>query len=138
MKIYLDNPFPAYIAKIESSVRCLDISSLKEKLAVVGDHGILSVFDLYTEEKLQEFKNVNSVAFNSTFEDIMCFSSGEYLTIKVGTFTEYRQKFSGFVVGHNGSKVYCLNGSSIVTMEVILKFRNIIVHTCLSYLKQCI
>ncbi|XP_029052422.2 intraflagellar transport protein 122 homolog [Osmia bicornis bicornis] len=120
VKIYLDNPFPAYIAKIESSVRCLDISSLKEKLAVVGDHGILSVFDLYTEEKLQEFQNVNSVAFNSTFEDIMCFSSGEYLTIKVGTFTEYRQKFSGFVVGHNGSKVYCLNGSSIVTMEVPL------------------
>lgn len=118
VKIYLDNPFPAYLLKIESSVRCLDISSLKEKLAVVSDHGILYVFDLYTEEKLQEFQNVNSVAFNTCFEEIMCFSTGEYLAIKVGNFTEYRQKFSGLVMGHNKSKVYCLNGCSIVTIEV--------------------
>lgn len=122
MKIYLDNPFPAYIIKIEGSVRCLDISSLKEKIAVVSDHGVLSVFDLYTEEKLQEFQNVNSVTFNNSFEDIMCFSSGEYLAIKVGDFAEYRQKFSGLVMGHNESKVYCLNGSSIVTLEVNLCF----------------
>lgn len=122
MKIYLDNPFPAYIIKIEGSVRCLDISSLKEKIAVVSDHGVLSVFDLYTEEKLQEFQNVNSVTFNNSFEDIMCFSSGEYLAIKVGDFAEYRQKFSGLVMGHNESKVYCLNGSSIVTLEVNVCF----------------
>lgn len=122
MKIYLDNPFPAYIIKVEGSVRCLDISSLKEKIAVVSDHGVLSVFNLYTEEKLQEFQNVNSVTFNNSFEDIMCFSSGEYLTIKVGDFAEYRQKFSGLVMGHNESKVYCLNGSSIVTLEVNLCF----------------
>lgn len=122
MKIYLDNPFPAYIIKTEGSVRCLDISSLKEKIAVVSDHGVLSVFDLYTEEKLQEFQNVNSVTFNNSFEDIMCFSSGEYLAIKVGNFAEYRQKFSGLVMGHNESKVYCLNGSSIVTLEVNLCF----------------
>lgn len=122
MKIYLDNPFPAYIIKVEGSVRCLDISSLKEKIAVVSDHGVLSVFDLYTEEKLQEFQNVNSVTFNNSFEDIMCFSSGEYLAIKVGDFAEYRQKFSGLVMGHNESKVYCLNGSSIVTLEVNLCF----------------
>ncbi|XP_076277313.1 intraflagellar transport protein Oseg1 isoform X1 [Lasioglossum baleicum] len=120
VKIYLDNPFPAHLTKINSSVRCLDISSLKEKLAVVSDRGVLYVFDLYAEEKIQEFQDVNSVAFNSSFEDIMCFTSGEYLVIKVGNFTEYRQKFSGYVVGHNGSKVYCLNRSCIVTVEVPL------------------
>lgn len=118
MKIYLDNPFPAHIAKIDDAVRCLDISSLKEKMAVVSEAGILSVFDLCTGEKLQEFQNVNSVAFNTAFEDIMCFAGNNYLAIKVANFSEYRQKFSGFVVGHNGSKLYCLNGSSIMTLEV--------------------
>ena len=118
MKIYLDNPFPAHIAKVEDAVRCLDISSLKEKMAVVSEAGILSVFDLCTGEKLQEFQNVNSVAFNIAFEDIMCFAGNNYLAIKVANFSEYRQKFSGFVVGHNGSKLYCLNGSSIMTLEV--------------------
>ncbi|KYN32363.1 hypothetical protein ALC56_13220 [Trachymyrmex septentrionalis] len=120
MKIYLDNPFPAHIAKVEDAVRCLDISSLKEKMAVVSEAGILSVFDLCTGEKLQEFQNVNSVAFNIAFEDIMCFAGNNYLAIKVANFSEYRQKFSGFVVGHNGSKLYCLNGSSIMTLEVPL------------------
>ncbi|KYN08527.1 PREDICTED: intraflagellar transport protein 122 homolog [Cyphomyrmex costatus] len=120
MKIYLDNPFPAHIAKVEDAVRCLDISSLKERMAVVSEAGILSVFDLCTGEKLQEFQNVNSVAFNIAFEDIMCFAGNNYLAIKVANFSEYRQKFSGFVVGHNGSKLYCLNGSSIITLEVPL------------------
>lgn len=87
-------------------------------MAVVSEAGILSVFDLCTSEKLQEFQDVNSVAFNIAFEDIMCFAGNHYLAIKVANFSEYRQKFSGFVVGHNGSKLYCLNGSSIVTLEV--------------------
>lgn len=118
IKIYLDNPFPAHVTKIEDAVRCLDISSLKEKMAVVSEAGILSVFDLCTGEKLQEYQDVNSVAFNIAFEDIMCFAGNNYLAIKVANFSEYRQKFSGFVVGHNGSKLHCLNGSSIITLEV--------------------
>ncbi|KAG7202395.1 hypothetical protein KM043_018711, partial [Ampulex compressa] len=120
MKIYLDNPFPANITKIEGSVICLDVSSLKEKMAVVSDTGTLSVFDLYTEEKLQEFQDVTSVAFNTAFEDIMCLTGNNYLAIKVANFCEYRQQFSGYVVGHNGSKLYCLNGSSIIILEVPL------------------
>ncbi|XP_014607385.1 PREDICTED: intraflagellar transport protein 122 homolog isoform X1 [Polistes canadensis] len=120
IKIYLDNPFPAHLAKVEGSVRCLDISSLKEKMAVVSENGVLSIFDLYTEEKLQDFQDVTSVAYNTASEDIMCFSGSNYLAIKVANFSEYRQKFSGFVVGHNGSKLYCLNGSAVIILEVPL------------------
>ncbi|XP_051161996.1 intraflagellar transport protein 122 homolog [Leptopilina boulardi] len=120
VKIYLDNPFPMHLAKVETAVRCLDISLLKEKLAVVSDTDILSVFDIRTEQKLQEFHDVRSVAYNTAFEEIMCFSGVNYLAIKVANFNEYRQKFSGFVVGHNGSRLYCLNGPSIVTVEIPL------------------
>lgn len=135
IKIYLDNPFPAHITKIEDAVRCLDISSLKEKMAVVSEAGTLSIFDLCTGEKLQEFQNVNSVAYNIAFEDIMCFAGNNYLTIKVANFSEYKQKFSGFVVGHNGSKLYCLNGSSIITLEVsrVIKLFEIIKYTSIIY-----
>ncbi|XP_066600383.1 intraflagellar transport protein 122 homolog isoform X2 [Prorops nasuta] len=120
VKIYLDNPFPTQIAKVEGPVRCLDVNSLKEKMAVVSEKGILSVFDLYTDKKIQEFEEVTSVAFNSALEDIMCFTGVDYLAIKVANFVEYRQKFSGYVVGHNGSKLYCLNGSSIVSVDIPL------------------
>ncbi|XP_046605986.1 intraflagellar transport protein 122 homolog isoform X1 [Neodiprion virginianus] len=117
-KIYLDNPFPAQLAKVEGAIHCLDISPLKEKLAVVSDTGLLTVFDLNTEEILREIQDVTSVAFNSVFEDMMCYSGNDYLAVKVADFNEYKQKFSGFVVGHNGSKLYCLNGAAILTVEV--------------------
>ncbi|XP_058792241.1 intraflagellar transport protein 122 homolog [Phymastichus coffea] len=120
MEIYLDNPFPSLLAKIDGAIRCLDVSSMKEKLAVVNDQGVLSVFDIYNDNKLQEFHDVTSVAFNSAFEDMICFSGQDYLAIKVAHFPEYKQKFSGVVVGLNGSKMYCLHGSSIVTMEIPL------------------
>ncbi|XP_074101716.1 intraflagellar transport protein Oseg1 [Cotesia typhae] len=120
IKIYLDNPFPAHLTKVDGPVRCLDISSMKEKLAVVSEHGVLSVFDLYTEHKIYESEDVTSVAFNRAFEDMMCFSGRDYLTIKVGDFPEYRQKLIGYVVGHNGSKLYCINGTNIVTVDIPL------------------
>lgn len=120
VKIYLDNPFPAHVAKIEGSVRCMDVSAYKENIAIVSETGTLSVFDMNTQEKLQEFQEATSVAFNSVFENMMCFSGTNYLAIKVAHFPEYKQKISGTVIGHSGSKVYCLNGSSITTLEVRL------------------
>lgn len=122
MEIYLDNPFPSLLAKIDGPVKCLDVSSMKEKLAVVSGHGALSVFDLYNDKKLQEFQDVTSVAFNSIFEDMICFSGQDYLAIKVADFPEYKQKFSGVVVGLNGSKLYCLHKSIIITMEVYMHY----------------
>ena len=119
MEIYLDNPFPVLLAKVEGAVKCFDVSSTKEKLAVVSDQGVLSVFDIFYDKKIQEFQDVTSVAFNSAFEDMMCFSGHDYLAIKVADFTEYKQKFAGIVVGLNGSRLYYLFGSSIITMEVI-------------------
>jgi intraflagellar transport protein 122 len=121
MEIYLDNPFPTLLATVDGAVRCVDISSMKEKLAVVSDHGILSVFNIYNDKKLQEFRDVTSVAFNTAFEDMMCFSGQDYLAIKVANFSEYKQKFSGIIVGLNGSKMYCLHGSLITTIEVNIK-----------------
>lgn len=58
------------------------------------------------------------MAFNCAFEDMLSFSGPDYLVIKVANFGELRQKFSGFVVGLNGSKLYCLNGDAISTLEV--------------------
>ncbi|XP_034942292.1 intraflagellar transport protein 122 homolog [Chelonus insularis] len=120
MKIYLDNSFPAHLTKVDGSVRCLDISSMKEKLAVVSETGTLSVYDLCTECKIYEHEDVTSVAFNRAFEDMICFSGRDFLTIKVGNFPEYRQKLNGFVVGHNGSKLYCINGTNIETVDIPL------------------
>lgn len=108
-----------YILKIHGAVSNLDVSSMKEKIAVVSDKGVLSVFDLFTEEKLEEFLDVNGVAFNAVLEDMMCFSGADYLAIKVAKFPEFKQKFSGVVLGFNGSLVYSLQGSTVTTIKVL-------------------
>lgn len=62
--------------------------------------------------------NANSVAWNTQCEDMLCFSGGGYLNIKASTFPVHQQKLQGFVVGYNGSKIFCLHVFSMSAVEV--------------------
>jgi len=52
LKIFVDNPFPILILKQNTSVRCLDISAMRQKLAVVDEHGTCLVYNVNTKELL--------------------------------------------------------------------------------------
>lgn len=54
---------------------------------------------MITKEKIFEEKNANSVAWNSEFEDMFCYSGNGMLSIKTGDFPLHQQKLQGFVVG---------------------------------------
>lgn len=60
------------------------------------------------------------MAWNTQFEDMLAFSGNNSLAIKVLDFPAHRQKLIGFVVGLAGSKVFCLNGPVMSTMELPL------------------
>ena len=51
-KVFVDNPFPILILKQQTSVRCLDISASRKKLAVVDEHNTCVVYDINTKELL--------------------------------------------------------------------------------------
>lgn len=51
---------------------------------------------------------------------MIAFSGNNTLGIKVSDFPAHRQKLAGFVVGLTGSQVFCLNGSTMTTIEVPL------------------
>lgn len=57
------------------------------------------VFCCCAQELLYEDKGGNSVAWNSQFEDMLCFSGNGQLTIKTADFQAHVQKMQGFVVG---------------------------------------
>lgn len=57
------------------------------------------------QELLYEEKGGNSVAWNSQFEDMLCFSGNGQLTIKTADFQAHVQKMQGFVVGFKVSAV---------------------------------
>lgn len=64
--------------------------------------------------------NINSVAWNTQYEDMLAFSGNETLALKVLDFPSHQQKLHGFVVGLSGSKVFCLNGSTMNTFDMAL------------------
>ena len=52
MKIFVDNPFPIMLLKQNTSVRCLDMSMTRNKLAVVDEHSTCLVYDVNTKDLL--------------------------------------------------------------------------------------
>ena len=47
-RIFLDNPFPIKLVKHGVAIRCLDVSASRDKLAVVDDNSMVTVYDLKT------------------------------------------------------------------------------------------
>ncbi|XP_051964785.1 intraflagellar transport protein 122 homolog isoform X1 [Xyrauchen texanus] len=118
LKIFVDNPFAIMLLKQNTSVRCLDMSTSRSKLAVVDEHNTCLVYDIHTKELLFQEPNANSVAWNTQCEDMLCFSGSGYLNIKASNFPVHQQKLQGFVVGYNGSKIFCLHVYSMAAVEV--------------------
>lgn len=119
-EVHLDNIHPLLKVKITEGVRCIDLSQRKEKLAVVDEAGLCQVFNAKNSELYYQEPNINSIAFNTLYDDMLALSGNNSLAIKVRDFPPHRQKLNGFVVGLSGSKVFCLNGSVMNTLEVPL------------------
>ncbi|XP_054464764.1 intraflagellar transport protein 122 homolog [Anoplopoma fimbria] len=118
LKIFVDNLFPITLLKLSTSVRCLDMSASRKKLAVVDEHNTLLVYDINSKELLFQEPNANSVAWNTQCEEMLCFSGNGYLNIKASNFPVHQQKMQGFMVGYNGSKIFCLHVYSMSAVEV--------------------
>lgn len=56
-KIFLDNPFPVELLKISVPIRCLDLSSSRQKVAIVDDNNTCSVYQLSNGELLCQVTN---------------------------------------------------------------------------------
>ncbi|KAJ0399949.1 hypothetical protein ATCC90586_002140 [Pythium insidiosum] len=117
-QLFIDNPFPVLLINQNSPISCLDISANHEKLAVVDDAHRCMVYDLASKELLFEERDANSVAWNTEFEDMLCFAGNGQLKIKTGQFPVHAQRMQGFVVGFTGSKVFCLNSLAVQTIDV--------------------
>ncbi|KAJ3276500.1 hypothetical protein HK104_003648, partial [Borealophlyctis nickersoniae] len=118
LEIFIDNPFPIPLIKQQTSVRCLDLSLTRTKLAVVDEHNTCLVYLLKTKELLFQEPNANSVAWNSEQEDMLCYSGNGMLNIKAGNFPPHKQKMQGFVVGFKGSRIFCLHVYAMTTVDV--------------------
>ncbi|PIO63289.1 hypothetical protein TELCIR_15111, partial [Teladorsagia circumcincta] len=117
-KLFVDNPFPVQVLKLNGPIKCIDISATRRHIAVVDDSGLCVVFDAKTKEVLFEEPNCNSVAFNSDNEEIICYSGSSKLTVRARGYPGHQQRMFGFVVGFSGNKVYCLHIYAMQALEV--------------------
>jgi len=118
LKIFVDNAFPIELIKQKTAVRCLDLSASRNKLAVVDENNHCLVYDLRTKDLLFQEPHANSVAWNTQNEEMLCFSGNGMLHIKAGEFPIHQQKLQGFVVGFQGSNIYCLHVYAMTAVEV--------------------
>lgn len=118
LQIFVDNPFPIELLKINNPVRCLDLSMSRTKLAIINDNSTCLVYDLTSKELLFEELNATSVAWNTQNEDMLCYSDKGYLNIKAGSFPSHQRRMNGFVVGYCGSRIFCLQVHSMKSIDV--------------------
>ena len=119
IQIFADKPFPVNLVKHKLGIRCLDMSLSRRKVAIVDESSGCYVYDILTGgELLFSESPASSVAWNSQMEDMLCFSGGGMLSMKTGGFPLHQQKMAGFVVGYTGSKIFCLQSGSMVTVDV--------------------
>lgn len=121
-RIFLDNSLPILVTTVLSSVRCLDLNANRTKLAVVDDAGRMVVRDLTNDSLLYQDSGVNSVAWNSNLESMLCYShTNGGLSIRVGNLPpKNQQNMIGVVVGLCGSTAFCLRGNIMTNVPLAL------------------
>ncbi|XP_061706179.1 intraflagellar transport protein 122 homolog [Cydia pomonella] len=102
------------------SVRCLDVSAARARLAVVDDASVARVYSLPTTELLYTEENVSSVSWNSWCDELLALSGGGLLAVKAAHFPPATQPLLGSVVGFQGGRVFCLQSNSMQTINVPL------------------
>ncbi|XP_052752603.1 intraflagellar transport protein 122 homolog [Galleria mellonella] len=108
------------VLQTPGSVRCLDVSASRSRLAVVDDASVCRVYSLPTGELLYTEENVSSVSWNSWCDELLSLSGGGLLSIKAGHFPPATQPLVGSVVGFQGGRVFCLQANSMQTINVPL------------------
>lgn len=121
-RIFINNSLPILVTTVLSAVRCLDVNCSRSKIAVVDDQGRLVVRDLLTDSMLYQGEAVNSVAWNSHMEDMVCYShTGGGLSVRVGTLPPRSpQNMQGVVVALSGATAYCLRGNYMSNVPLAL------------------
>ncbi|KPA79976.1 hypothetical protein ABB37_05018 [Leptomonas pyrrhocoris] len=120
MKVFVDNPFPTLLHKVDQPVKSADLNSARDRLAVIDNANKLHVLRLGKKnELLFTEENVTAVAWNIDIADIIAFTCGNNtLNVKTGTLPAYQQVVRGIVVGFKANHIFNLHYANIMTLDV--------------------
>ena len=88
----------------------MDVNLDHTKLAVVGENNVIYVYDTATKAMLYQEPGADSCAWNQHHADMIAFSLGSLLKIKLGGHKVHTRRtetpLSGKIIGYAGSKVF--------------------------------
>ncbi|GAV02946.1 hypothetical protein RvY_13447 [Ramazzottius varieornatus] len=110
IRLFLNQPFLHTLLKIPSVPIGLDVNLNHSKLAVVGENNVIYVYDLASKVMLYQEPGADSCAWNQYHPDMLAFSTGSLLKIKMRENKVHTRRtetpMNGKVIGYAGSKVF--------------------------------
>ncbi|CAM9531119.1 unnamed protein product [Ectocarpus sp. 6 AP-2014] len=121
LQVFVDNAFPVVLVKASTAaVVCCAMSVHRKKVAVVDAKSRVMVFDVMSKEVEFQETGASSVAFNTSLEDMLCYSGNGKLYVRNGTFPVQEQFIGGEVSSYRGARVISLKGVTLSTVDVPL------------------
>jgi intraflagellar transport protein 122 len=103
--IYIDNQFPVLIYQHDISIRSLDVSCNRKRLAVVDENHDISVIEIYPKNVIWKNEKAKSASLNWDIEDMIAYWYVGNAFIKTVDFPPTYEKING-VIGFRGTKVF--------------------------------
>ena len=61
LQIFVDNPFPMTLLKLNTSIRCIDVNASRQKLAIIDEHLTCLVYNIKSKELLYQVLLVDCI-----------------------------------------------------------------------------
>ncbi|CAM9409830.1 unnamed protein product [Pylaiella littoralis] len=124
LQVFVDNAFPVEVVKATAAVVCCAMSVHRRKasghVAVVDSKSRVVVFDVLSKEVVFQESGATRVAFNTSLEDMLCYSGNGMLYVRTGSFPVQEQFIGGEVASYRGARVISLKGVALTTVDVPL------------------
>ncbi|KXS11002.1 hypothetical protein M427DRAFT_115320 [Gonapodya prolifera JEL478] len=120
IEVFLGTSVLLPIVQVSAEVKALDISSSRQKIAVIDSAQVLQIHDLRSKELLFQEPGVEAVVWNPDYDGLLCYSSACFLHVKVEDLPSHPQRVQGKVVAVVGSRAFCLSGLNLYNTNVAL------------------
>lgn len=119
-KLFVDNPFPIQILKVNAPVMSIKLNCMRTKMAVVDQKHMLTVYNLKNKNSVEFTEpDVTVALFDSSNADIIAFTTTNgVLHVKTEQLPPFQQPILGHLVAMECGQMFFLNGTRIFSVDV--------------------
>lgn len=109
IQIFVSDLFQIPLLKHDLGIKSLQLSYGTHKIGLIDDQRSLACYDFKSKKKISTELNVRSFAWNSLISNLICFSDGIIIYVKIGEAIIATRQFDGEVMGFRGCEISCID-----------------------------